>query len=386
MPAVFWPIAFMAIVFTIHGVNMPYMPVWYEKVRHLSGPQIGAMFSAALLARVVTGPVISAWVEGQTDPRKGYMLLAFGLTGSTILAAWAPNYATLVVAAFLIQNCLSSLIPYAESSALIATRTGSISYGQARGMGSSAFVVASLLMGVLIARFGPWAAWTWLTLVAILVGLTLFKMPPPLPHAGPRQGFRTRLKEMREFLRNPAFLRITFGAAFIQGGHAFFYNFGTLTWLKQGIPSELIGFLWAAGVLTEITFLLLSQRLLRGRDYEWLLILGGVLGMVRWCLSSLSPPYWGWALIQMLHAGSFAMTHFATMQMLDRIAGDRLPVAQTLYFSLGSGAFTGLATLVAGYLYQNYGAKGYAAMAVMCLIGVTIVLSHKLRNRNAAAA
>jgi PPP family 3-phenylpropionic acid transporter len=87
-----------------------------------------------------------------------------------------------------------------------------------------------------------------------------------------------------------------------------------------------------------------------------------------------------------MHAGSFALTHFATMQLLDRIAGDRLPVAQTLYFSLGSGAFTGLATFAAGYLYENYGGKGYAAMAVMCAIGVTIVLTHKLRNRGAAPA
>jgi len=186
---------------------------------------------------------------------------------------------------------------------------------------------------------------------------------------------------MREFLRDPNFLRITFGAAFIQGGHAFFYNFGTLSWLKQGISSELIGFLWAFGVVVEIGLLLLSQRLLRGRDYEWLLILGGLIGIVRWCLASLSPPFWAWTFIQALHAGSFALTHFATMQLLDRIAGDRLAVAQTLYFSLGSGAFTGLATLAAGYLYENYGGRGYAAMAVMCAIGVAIIATHKFRNR-----
>jgi MFS transporter, PPP family, 3-phenylpropionic acid transporter len=360
-------------MYAAHGVNLPFMPVWYEKVRGLSGEQIGVVFAVALSLRFITGPLITAWVEGLSDPRRGYAALSVGLALSVAGAALAPNLAWLIFAAFCVQNCISSLFPYAEASTIVATRTGPISYGFGRALGSASFIIATLIMGMLLGPYGPWAAWLWVIVFALIMAVSIFQMPPPQLHTGARLGFRNRLRGMVALLREPNFARIIFAAAFIQSGHAFLYSFGTLTWLKQGLSSGQVGLLWSVGVLSEITLLLTSARLLRGRNPEMMLMLGGIIGIVRWSVLAFPLPFPILVLVQVLHAGSFALSHIAAMQLLDRMAGDRLPVAQTLYFSLGTGAFTGAGTLGAGWLYEHYQAGGYGAMTISCAIGVILL-------------
>ncbi|MET0546822.1 MAG: MFS transporter [Caulobacterales bacterium] len=375
--AAFWPLTFLAVFFAVHGANMPYMPVWYEKVRGLSGEKIGLVLSAALMLRVVTGPVIAAWAEGLRDPRRGYALLSLGVVCSLGGIAVAPNLFWLIVGAVCLQTCMSSVMPFAEASTVIATRTGPISYGVGRAFGSAAFIFGTLVVGMLLGWFGPWSIYWWITGFTLLMAIAILQVPAlpvPLNPNGVRLGFRGRLRGMFALLREPDFARIVVAAACIQASHAFLYSFSTLTWLKQGLNSGQVGLLWGVGVAAEIALLLSAHRFFRNRNPEALLLIGGLIAIARWALLTIALPFPLLVLVQCAHAGSFALSHLAAMQLLDRMAGDRLAVAQTLYFSLGTGAFTGVATLGAGWLYQHFASGGYGVMCAVSAIGVGVLL------------
>jgi PPP family 3-phenylpropionic acid transporter len=49
-------------------------------------------------------------------------------------------------------------------------------------------------------------------------------------------------------------------------------------------------------------------------------------------------------------------------------------MAQTLYAALSAGVLMGCSTLLSGYLYDHVGAKGYWAMAALCVVGGGLAL------------
>ena len=77
-------------------------------------------------------------------------------------------------------------------------------------------------------------------------------------------------------------------------------------------------------------------------------------------------------LLQTLHALTFAATYLGTIEFLDRAAPLRLVnTGMTLMSTTGVGAVTGLATVIAGYVWQLSGAgPAYMMMAFMGAIAV----------------
>ena len=65
----------------------------------------------------------------------------------------------------------------------------------------------------------------------------------------------------RALLRDPGFLAIIVAAALIQGSHAAYYTFASITWQAHGLDGLTIAGLWVLGVLAEIVVFALSARL-----------------------------------------------------------------------------------------------------------------------------
>ncbi|HXI86397.1 MAG TPA: MFS transporter, partial [Parvularculaceae bacterium] len=87
------------------------------------------------------------------------------------------------------------------------------------------------------------------------------------------------------------------------------------------------------------------------------------------------------AVIQTLHALTFATSYVGSLEFIDRAAPKGLTTtAMTLNSTLGVGAVTGLAIVASGYLYQWGGAcAGYSLMAVMgvCGLGAALLLRRR---------
>ena len=229
-----------------------------------------------------------------------------------------------------------------------------VDYGVARGMGSAAFVLASLLLGVLVKRFGvhilPWAGLMMVALQA-LAHLLLRRGYAPAAVRGGKTEERGRT--MLSFLReNPRFTVLLVGAALIFFGHNTCTNFLINVTRHVGGDEGTLGVLNGFMAAVEIPVMLFFGRIRGGRKSVSLLrlsLLFFALKALALPLASSVPALFG-ALV--LQAPSFALY---TAVIVDYVA-ETLPFAdsakaQSLIYSMTTvGAV--LASLIAGRLYD----------------------------------
>jgi PPP family 3-phenylpropionic acid transporter len=78
----------------------------------------------------------------------------------------------------------------------------------------------------------------------------------------------------------------------------------------------------------------------------------------------MAPPLPVLAVVQLVHAATFAMQHLSAMLVLSRfVPVERAATAQAVHTAVGYGASTGLMTMLSGFLYARYGGLAFLAMA-----------------------
>lgn len=379
---------FMSICYCGLGAILPYLPVWLEEAKGLSGAEIGVVLASANIARIVIGPMMAAWADGLADRRTPLIVLAIIALAAYGLMGPLTGFPALFVVGFVAGVVYQGMIPFVEAAALRATLTGRPSYGVARALASSLFIVGNLGAGALMQGFGPWAAYGWIAVSCLVLALAGALLPrEPIAPGLSSTSFRTRLKDALGLVKAPGFLLLMIGGGLIQAAHAFYYGFSSLVWIDQGIPEGWVGALWGWGVAVEIVFLATSAKWLMRVKPEYLLLAGGIAAVVRWTAYAFSPPMWLLVPLQATHAMTFAATHLGSMRMIQRQFGhEGGPTAQTIYASLAMAPALGLATLGSGLLYDAVGAQGYLAMAAMGACGLAAVIVLARRAPAAATA
>lgn len=365
-----------ATLFLSTGFSMPYLTPWLQAERGLSGSEIGAIFSAAQLARLLTGPPLATWADGFKDRRTPILVFSAAAFVGNVLLFSAQGFWGIFFAAFFATTMVQQIIPLTEGMALRKGQEGPLSYGTVRAVGSGAFIVASTGGAAAVAAFGLGVAPVWvLTALALTVGAAAVLVPDPAPPHAAVMRFRDRLRAGAKLLANPRFVFVVVGAGLIQCSHAYFYVFSTALWRGQGIANTTIGLLWGFGVLVEVGLLFALVRLERRFRPDAFMLLGALGAVVRWVCMGFAPHGLLLWPLQALHGLSFAATHVGTMRVIQREAPEAVAgLAQTLYAGLGGGLLIGLATLGSGVLYDHVGPQGYWVMAGLAAAGGSLIL------------
>jgi PPP family 3-phenylpropionic acid transporter len=169
----------------------------------------------------------------------------------------------------------------------------------------------------------------------------------------------------------------------MQASHGPYYTFYSIYLEDYGYRRDLIGQLWALGVIAEVgAFLVMHRLLMRFRLRHLLIISLGLTG-VRWLLIGYyveSLPILLFA--QLMHAASFGMYHGVMMQSIRQIFADRHQGrAQALYSSLSFGAGGAVGSLVSGYTWESAGAQVSYLWAVL-ICGVAVWISWQWVGRD----
>lgn len=366
----------MSCLYTAAGVILVFLPRWLEAERGLSGAEIGAVLSLPQLARIIIGPTIAHWADGVADRRTPLRLISIlAVIAYAAFFFLASGFWQLLALGLVALALSQSMTPLIEAATLRATADGRIPYGIARGIGSVAFIIANVLGGLLVARFGVGAtvAWVLFSLASVCASSWFAMASDPIPqHARIERAGFSRISAL---LRNRRFVILIASCGLIQCAHAFYYGFSTLVWRGQGIPAEVVGVLWAFGVAAEVAFLWCLPFIERRTTPEGLIIAGAVGAVIRWIAMGFAPTGFILWPLQALHVFSFAAAHIGAMRLLFREAPESAAAtAQTLYAGLSAGLLMGLATLLSGRLYDAVGAQGYWAMAGIALAGGALAL------------
>ncbi len=357
-------------VFLALGIYLPFWPVWLAQ-RGLAAAEIGLLLALTSWVKVLSVPPIARLAD-----RTGRVKAAIVLLSAASLASFAAFFVTerfwsILAVQLLTALAFHGLIPLAESHTMRAVGAAEIDYGRVRLWGSAAFILGALGAGELLARQDP-GLLLWLILVAL--ALTLFaslglperRGPLPEPEDRPRAS---------ALLWDRRFLLFLAAAALLQASHAVYYGFSALAWRAAGLSDAAVGWLWSEGVLAEIVFFAASGVLLRRFGPTGLLALAGLGGVVRWTVLAGTTALPALVAVQILHALTFGAAHLGAVHFIARHAPQGLAAtAQGLYAALSGGLAMGLATLLAGRLYETFEAQAFLAMAVLSAAGLALAL------------
>jgi MFS transporter, PPP family, 3-phenylpropionic acid transporter len=350
--------AFLGAYFAANAINA-FMPLWFAD-RGLSASAIGQVLGAVALLRVLAGPGWGNVADRIGQRRPVLFFAAFTAAGLGASYAAASGLLPLLLIAAAQGIASSAINPLADSLALALAREGRIEYGPVRAVGSATFMVATAVAGWLLNRVGSWLV-PWLLAAGygasamLAVFLPEAATPPAAPHA-----FAGLM-----LFRNKAFRLAVGCTALIQGAHAAYYGFAALFWRSQGLSDTVIGLLIAEGIIAEILLFARGRRLVDRLGPAGLTACAAGASVVRWTVTAMAPPVGVLAVVQLVHAATFAMQHLSAMLLLSRfVPAERAATAQALHAAFGYGAPTGLMMLLSGWLYARYGGLVFLAMAV----------------------
>lgn len=367
-----------SLLFAANGVTLPFAGLWL-KAQGLSGGQIGVLLALPMFGRAVTGPLLAIWADGFKQRRTPIAILGLVMAAGYGAAGLVEGFWLWAGCWFVAATAAAALIPLSDVLTLKLAKREGFSFSLPRGFGSAAFVIANVLVGWWLSFATPDAVIVWSATAALLIAVTALRiLPAEAVHDGPVLAGRDRFKGLNALLHDRVFMLAIFAVGAIQAAHGFYYGFSAISWKAQGISETMTGLLWAFSVVVEIAFMWVIEpwRRRAGIGPWTMLVVGGVAAMLRWSLLAFAPPLWALWPLQTLHALSFAATYLAGVQIVERLCPPQNhTAAQTLGSSLSAGLLIGLATLISGPLYDQFGLMGYWAMTILAGLGLLATLS-----------
>jgi PPP family 3-phenylpropionic acid transporter len=364
---------YYAAVFIGNGASGPYASVWF-RAHGLSGAAIGLILALPAFGRAFTGPLAAVWADGFALRRTPLSLMAAAMALVYVAVAVGQGFWVWLALCFVSQSLYANLSPLADVITLRRARTEGFNYGWPRGIGSAAYIVGNVGMGVVLSLAPPNALMVWIVASGLAAAAAArWLLPPDKVRDRTEEALaeESPLRRLRRLLGDPVFVLAIVACGLIQASHGFYYGFSALAWKAQGISSSYVGLLWGVGVAAEVAFPWFLEPWRRRMGPERLILLGGAGAVLRWTCLAFSPPLWLLWPIQLLHALTFTATFVGSLQLVERLApSSAASLAQTLNSVLTGGFLIGLATLASGRLFDAAGAHGYFGMSLVALAGL----------------
>jgi PPP family 3-phenylpropionic acid transporter len=358
---------FYATTLGIIGVYLPFFPVWLKAIGVEAG-WIGIITALPSLSRFTVLPFVTALAERLQMLRGAIVALAFATAlGFSIVGLLDQPFAILVV--FAVTACVwTPLGPMTDGFTLKGVARYGLNYGPLRLWGSAAFVAAAMISGLLAdAIAAPHLIWV-IVGVALLSAFASFGLQPlDAPKATPG----TPQFRARALLRQPTFLAIIGTAALVQGSHAAYYGFASITWQDAGLDGMTIAALWSLGVIAEIVIFALSPRF-PGSPVV-LVMIGAAGAALRWVITAYEPPIGVLAVVQLMHGLSYGMTHLGTVGLMVRSVPHHVLASAQGYLVASIGIVTSVTMMLSGVIYAQVGQGVYYVMAAMAAAGLVLI-------------
>lgn len=349
---------FYAAYFAAMGLVMPYFPLYLDAMG-LDVMMIGVMTGLLAATKVVAPP----WIGAMADRRAHHGTRRFIVIASAVgaLAALffseAGNLWLLAGLVILFGVLWSAILPLTDGLSVSVSEAALADYGRLRVWGSIGFVGASLAGGLWlvdeITLLFPW----WLAILMVVMGMAALRFPEHarfLTHrrAGGAEGGDGRLKWL------------LLASFFMQISHGAYYGFYSLYLGGLGYSGWQIGTFWVIGVAAEIVLMWGWTQPLQRAAPAMVLSTALLLAALRWLGIGLVEAWYWLALLQLLHAASFAAFHLSAVAWVKRLAPDRNhAAAQGWYSASGFGLGNTVGIIGCGMIAESY---GYPVIFYLC--------------------
>jgi MFS transporter, PPP family, 3-phenylpropionic acid transporter len=377
---------FYGTLFGLGGTYLPFFPVWLKAVG-IDASWIGIITAVPSVTRFTILPVVTGLSERRQSLR-GFMIVTAFVTALGFSVVGTQHQPLLVFLAFAVTACVwTPMVPLTDGYALRGVARYGLDYGPLRLWGSAAFIAGALACGLLV----DWiAARHLIWVIAGVAGLgaiaSLGLRPLGRPNTAPATAAGAGALRDPGLLRKPGFLAIILASALIQGSHAAYYSFASITWQSAGFGGLTIAGLWALGVLAEIVVFALSPR------FTWppavLVVIGALAAVARWLITAQEPSAAVLAMVQLAHGLTFGLTQLGIMGLLVRHVPGHVMVRGQGYLAACGGIVAGSASILSGAVYARHGQGVYYVMAAMALSGAMVMwlARHRLADHPQSVA
>jgi MFS transporter, PPP family, 3-phenylpropionic acid transporter len=382
-----------ALLYGAFGMQSPFVPTLLRE-NGLQAQDIGLVLAAAMVVRVLAGPVVAH----AADRLRRHTLILCGCALFAALASvsylLAHSLSGLLCIALLHAAMLGPIAPISDAlaaTAAQASRSGTerrFDYGWLRAAGSASFALGTLVSGWQAGAAGLAAA-MWTSGALLILGSAVVLLLPNLPLARSLdiKARATMLSDGILLLRLPVYRRMLIAAALLEGSHALHDSFSVIRWRSAGIDFFTVSALWSESVFAEVVvFLLIGPWLVRRVGPSRSMALAAGAGVLRWTVAAFTTSPGLLACIQPLHGLTFALFHLAAIRLIVAVAPVRLAAtAQAIYGTLSVGLTIALLTFVSGLLYARTGGEAFLLMAALCLLALPICAGLRVQGDRAAA-
>ena len=358
---------FYAAYFAAMGVILPFFPVWLAG-RGLDVAQVG-LFTGLLSVAKVLAPPLAGRALDRARRVSGFIVAAgLAAAGLALAMPWAdaPWMLALTVLAF---GCLWAVVlPLTDGLSVAVSEAALAEYGRLRVWGSVGFVAASLAGGVWLADGRAAALPWWLAALLLVTALAALGFP--------ERGARLETAGEPRTAYAASFAGLLVASFLMQASHGAYYGFYSLYLLDLGWDGWMVGSFWVLGVLAEIVLMWGWSRPVAAAAPARMLSLCLALAALRWTGIGLARSVWALALLQLLHAASFAAFHINAITWVRRYAPEARQVsAQGWYAAAGFGAGAALGVMACGQAVRAWGFSwAFLACAGVALAGIPVAM------------
>jgi len=363
---------YYAAIFLAVGIHLPFWPAWL-KFRGLDATEISLILSVGVWIRAFANPFIAHFADRSGANKKIIMIAAGGGVVTYALFGIADGFWMLFVVNVAASAMFMALIPLGENLASRASVEHGFDYGRVRLWGSITFILAAYAGGWVVEETGD-AAILWMIVAAMIAAFIAGFGLPERPTRDPATVPDVRFPAFA-LLRQKRFLVFIAAVSLLQSSHAVLYVFGTIHWRDAGIADDVIGALWAEGVIAEIILFAFSGAVVARVSPIRLMYISAAAGVVRWAILANTTDLTTLFATQWLHGLTFGAAHLAAMHHMLRTVPERMSAsAQGLYSGFAIGLVMGLMMLVTGWLYAGYGGEAFYAMTLLSAAGGAVAL------------
>ena len=360
-----WLTTYFINFYFIWGIFLPFWGIWLTG-KGVTTEQVGILFSIGLVLRFVSSLSLLPRVSTGSETLRLIRILAFATLLCFTSLLYLNGYMWLASLTLLVNFMMAPMMPLGDIVGSRLVQQIQLDYGRVRLWGSVSFIAGSAIVGWLIVDYGLQSILALIVFTcAIMWVFALAKLNPNLTD----ETEQTCIKKISLLttLKKPEVILFLLIVGFIQGSHGAYYAFSTIYWDSLGISGSAIAWLWAIAVFAEVLVLRFNKKIFGRWTIKQMLLLGLIGGILRWWVLSMTDNIYLLAVIQTLHALTFAVTHLAAIRYISQQQPEQLVNYQSLYSGVALGLLMAVFTYIAGISYEFLQGNLFLLSAVLLL-------------------
>ncbi|WP_416399032.1 MFS transporter [Allohahella sp. A8] len=362
--------------FALVGTIAPFLPDYF-RLLGLNHAEIGLLVASVMVTKILA-PNLWAIVADATGRR--LRLIRVGISFALVALLVFPmleSFWPLLILMVFFSAFWNAVLPQFEVITLSALREQGRQhhYSRIRLWGSVGFIAVVIGLGAVFEYFGlallPYA------MILLMAALLWSSLMIHAPDSTGGMGFRDVLKVFTKEFKSIPIILFFIIAFLVQLSFGPYYTFFTIHLKNVGYSFDIIGILWAVGVLAEVGLFLVMHRFLKSYSLRVLMLAALTLTALRWWgIAELADQVWLLLLFQLGHALSFGCVHAVSIEFVHRAFG-RGSVAgqgQALYSAVSFGAGGAVGAWASGQIAFHYSAGDTFYFAAASAAAAMLVL------------